>query len=284
MHITHYDWEDIIGRQIGLEGTSIVGLMLGDQLHPPMVEAKEIWKSGKRWKEGAEMCVHRLAAMMQIHANDLILDVGCGIGGPARLLASEYGCRIVGINTSKKQLKTAIRVTKEKNLEDRVKYVGANAETLPFPVGCFDKVWTMNMFYHIRDKGLAVNEFYRVLKPNGVLAFDDWTITDTTTKKEIALLKHDWLNQNWITENELMLLLKNNHFSIENVSDYSHVGKTVMKKYFGKVFNRDFRKRIEKIDPQWGEMIADHFEGAIKRTIEYYKEAKMKYIQLTATK
>ena len=40
MHVTHYDWEDTIGRQIGLEGTSIVGLMLGDQLHPPMVEAK----------------------------------------------------------------------------------------------------------------------------------------------------------------------------------------------------------------------------------------------------
>ncbi|MBI2499424.1 class I SAM-dependent methyltransferase [Candidatus Woesearchaeota archaeon] len=98
----HYDWDDELGRKIGLEGASIIGLITGEHLHPPMVNDKNIWMYGENWKLGAEECVRRLAKKAKISAGSDVLDVGCGMGGSCKLLAEEYGCNVTGINLSRK--------------------------------------------------------------------------------------------------------------------------------------------------------------------------------------
>ncbi|MEK6861543.1 MAG: class I SAM-dependent methyltransferase, partial [Nanoarchaeota archaeon] len=184
-----------IGEKIGLPGAGIIGIILGDQLHPPMVNSKRIWKHGKNWEKGAVMCTKRLADMAKLKKTDLLLDVGCGVGGPAIILARDYKCRIVGLNSSKLQLKTAKEKTKVASLENLIDYVCGDAENLPFSSESFTCVWTFNMFYHINDKQSALEEFYRVLRYRGRLAFDDWVITERATKRDIEQLQNNWMNK-----------------------------------------------------------------------------------------
>ena len=289
MSQTHYDWEDEIGRKIGLEGISIIGLMVGEHLHPPMINDRRIWENGENWRLGAEKCIKRLAKKAKIKAGWKILDIGCGVGGPSRLLANEYKCNVIGTNVigtnfSWKQLRTAKRITIEAGLEDKVTYVMSNAELLPFTSSIFDVIWTFNMFYHIVNKKRAISEFNRVLKNDGILAFDDWVITEEISDGEHALLKHDWSSADWITDRKLFAMLGDNGFKIKWIEDYSRVGRVMMKRYFSDVFENYFRPKIISLDAKWGESIADHFKNAIERTIYFYEEGKMRYLQFIAKK
>ena len=278
----YYEWEDKIGKTVGLEGAGIIGIILGDQLHPPMVYDKKIWKDGRKWREGALICVRRLAEVADVKGKK-ILDVGCGVGGPGRILATEYDCNVASINISGTQLRTSKRITLEQGIEEKVLYVRADAESIPFRNSYFDVIWTFNMFYHVQDKKRAIQEFNRTLREKGTLAFDDWTLTDKIDEGEHNLLKHDWVSGEWIDDKSLFALLESNGFEINHCEDYSRV-HSLMSSYFSPVFERRFKKKIRKIDKFWGNMTSNHFKRAVERTIQFYKEDKMRYLQIVATK
>lgn len=80
--------------------------MTGDCLHPPMVDDEDMWRDG-RWQDGAREHVRQAARLVNVKKGDRVLDVGCGVGGPARLLADEYGAYVFGTSISKTQVATA---------------------------------------------------------------------------------------------------------------------------------------------------------------------------------
>ncbi len=102
-----------------------------------------------------------------------VLDVGSGIGGPARNIAYEFGCRVVGIDLTEEYCRTANMLTERVGLADRVSFRQANALDLPFPQATFDVVCTQHMAMNVADKGRLYVEMHRVLKPAGVLAIYD---------------------------------------------------------------------------------------------------------------
>ena len=279
----YYDSNDI-GEKIGLPGTGIIGIILGDQLHPPMVDSTRIWRKGKRWKKGALLCTERLAKMARIRKLDHVLDVGSGVGGPAIFLAKKYGCKVTGLNSSEKQIETARKLTHERGLEHLVNYVEGDAQKMPFPSESFSCLWTFNMFYHIQDKQKAMEEFYRVLQQDGRLAFDDWMITKKATSEDIKRLKWNWSSPPWATNEELIDLIYSSSFTLQKWEDYSHVGKGVMAKYFSEVFERDIKPKIIEVDKERGNDMANDFKEDVEHIIELYKSNKLCYIQFVATK
>lgn len=99
-----------------------------------------------------------------------ILDIGSGIGGPARLMASEYGCRVTGIDLTQEFRDVAMMLTEKTGLDDRVSFRQANALDLPFDDACFDGAYSQNVSMNISDKAAFYGEACRILKPGGLFA------------------------------------------------------------------------------------------------------------------
>lgn len=102
-----------------------------------------------------------------------VLDIGCGIGGPARTMAHEFGARVTGIDLTEEYCRAATMLTERVGLSDRVTFRQANALDLPFQDASFDVVWTQHAAMNIPDKPRLYGECFRVLKPGGLLAIYD---------------------------------------------------------------------------------------------------------------
>ena len=102
-----------------------------------------------------------------------VLDVGSGLGGPARYLARTFGCRVMGLDVSIVNYQRAVQLTRECGMEDRVDFRHGSALDMPFKAETFDVVWGIDAWAHVTDKDRLMQECARVLKPGGVIAFAD---------------------------------------------------------------------------------------------------------------
>ncbi|QXC59208.1 methyltransferase domain-containing protein [Aquihabitans sp. G128] len=114
-----------------------------------------------------------LADAAGITATDRVLDVGSGLGGPARLLARRHGCHVTGIDLTQELVDVAVDLTRRVGLVDRVELQQGDALDLPFPDAAFDVVWTQHVTMNIAAKADLFAGMRRVCKPGGRLAFFD---------------------------------------------------------------------------------------------------------------
>lgn len=102
-----------------------------------------------------------------------VLDIGCGIGGPARMLADEHNCTVTGIDMSSEFIRTAQKLSAMVGLESKTEFVYGDALELPFEGGSFDAVWTQHVQMNIEDKERFYSEAARVMKSGGKLIYHD---------------------------------------------------------------------------------------------------------------
>lgn len=114
-----------------------------------------------------------LALQMGLTHEMKVLDVGCGVGGPSRFLAGQYGCHVTGIDLTEEFCKTARELGERVRLSDNLTYRQADALNLPYKDESFDAVWTQHVQMNIEDKQRFYAEIFRVLKQGGKLGFYD---------------------------------------------------------------------------------------------------------------
>jgi SAM-dependent methyltransferase len=114
-----------------------------------------------------------LAAAASITADDRVIDVGSGLGGPARYLAREHGCHVVGVDLTQELCDVATDLTRRVGLDDLVEIRQGDALALPVPDASFDVAWTQHVSMNIGDKAGFYAELRRVLRRGGRLAFFD---------------------------------------------------------------------------------------------------------------
>ena len=111
-----------------------------------------------------------LANEVGINEKMKVLDVGCGIGGPARTLASEFGCHITGIDLSKEYCKAAELINNKLGLNKTIEIQQVNALDMPFDNEEFDVVLMQHVLMNIENKQRLLSQINRVLLPKGRLA------------------------------------------------------------------------------------------------------------------
>ena len=114
-----------------------------------------------------------MAERLGLDATMRVLDVGSGIGGPSRLLAAEYGCRVTGIDLTKEYCRAAAAIASWIGLDDLVEYRQGDALDLPFEDNVFDVAWTQHVAMNVADKAAMYREVRRVLRSGGAFAIYD---------------------------------------------------------------------------------------------------------------
>jgi ubiquinone/menaquinone biosynthesis C-methylase UbiE len=102
-----------------------------------------------------------------------VLDIGCGIGGAARFLASQYGCIVTGIDIIDEYCNTAFKLSSLLNLNNKTEFRNCNSNELFFENETFDVVWTEHVQMNVKGKNQFYSEIYRVLKKGGKFVSHD---------------------------------------------------------------------------------------------------------------
>ena len=160
-HYTSGDLFDRLSAMMQQDGADVASATIGslapfDHFHGRGIEATE-----------------ELADQLTISADDHILDIGCGIGGPARYMANRFGCRISGIDLTEEFCRVAVRLNEITGMQAKVQIAEANALSTQFPDASFDGAYSMNVSMNIADKSAFYREIHRLLKPRGWLALSE---------------------------------------------------------------------------------------------------------------
>jgi ubiquinone/menaquinone biosynthesis C-methylase UbiE len=119
------------------------------------------------------LATKELAEMLAPKPAERLLDIGSGLGGPARYLAMVCGCRVTGIDLTAEFVTVAIELARRSGLAGQVDFRQASALDLPFADGSFDQAWSQNVAMNIADRPRYYAEMRRVLRPGGRLAIQD---------------------------------------------------------------------------------------------------------------
>lgn len=168
-------YADLINAQYG--GRDLAGSILrrvrggksdGTALVPP-----DLYPFDQVHTGGVE-ATRDLAKMAGFTPGQRVLDVGSGLGGPARFLAAECGCRVAGLDLTESYHEAARLLTAAVGLGARVEFHLGDATALPFADGTFNGALLQHCTMNIPDKGRLFRECARVLRPAGVLALHEW--------------------------------------------------------------------------------------------------------------
>ncbi len=116
---------------------------------------------------GGREATERLVSKMSLSDGDHVLDIGCGIGGAARLIADQAGCRVTGIDLTPEYIETAKTLTERTGLTDSVRLQTASALAMPFGDERFDAAITIHVAMNIANRAALYGEIARVMKPGG---------------------------------------------------------------------------------------------------------------------
>lgn len=114
-----------------------------------------------------------IARMLKVKSGDRLLDVGSGIGGPARYMAHRFGCRVTGIDLTSEFCDVARHLTRLLGMEAQVDFEKGDALAMLFADASFDGAYSMNVSMNIADKAALYREIRRVLKPGGWLMLSE---------------------------------------------------------------------------------------------------------------
>lgn len=239
-----------------------VKLIFGQSLHP-----------------GGLNLTKELGEKLGIKKNDKILDIASGTGTSAIYLAKNFGCKVTGIDLSKKNVEEAIN--NASNVNKLVDFKLGDAEKLDFEDESFDFAIAECSFCLFPDKKKASDEMFRVLKSDGKLGMSDVVVNGELPEKMKSILYKFICIEDAKSEKEYENILKNSGFNNFNFEDRKDDVLNLLEGIRKKIFFLELAKGFDKIDIKIDPVdIRDNLKG-IKGCVD---NNIMSYILITAEK
>ncbi len=148
--------------------------LLGDSLHPGGIDlSRRLWRS------------------LKLPVGARVLDVACGTGTTAVMMAKEGGARVVAVDFGPKNLARASDRAREMGVAKQLEFVEASALDMPLADNLFDAVICECAVSTFDDKPAAAAEFARVLKPGGLLGISDMALNEALPP-DLGLILGPW--------------------------------------------------------------------------------------------
>lgn len=218
--VTYYDTHPINQQQIldklerdgiALEGLTEADLQNYDQDH-----------------YGGLAITEQLAEDAGIGADDHVLDVCSGMGGPARYFSHHRGCRVTGLDLTASRVAGATRLTSLVGLDHLVDFRQGDAQAMPFADTSFDVAISQEALLHVPDKAAVIRECSRVLKPGGILAFTDLTQRQPIASDDMLKLGKALASVNFATSENYRQWLEAAGFTVIQEVDRSEQLKAIL--------------------------------------------------------
>jgi len=150
----------------------IVEAMKAASLSPDIVTVEQLAPVDHFHARGFPATVE-LADVLPIRAGHHIIDIGCGVGGPARYLAKRFGCRVSGVDITAPFVEAANKLTALLKMESLVEMKLGDGQQLPFADGVFDGGYAQHVTMNIADRARFFAEACRVLRPGAFFALTE---------------------------------------------------------------------------------------------------------------
>ncbi len=216
--VAHYTREGLGGRLLDL--LTRLGKNV-DRLAPEDLAGIEDMHVGGR------PATVRFAAALPLSPGMEVLDIGSGLGGPARHVALAHGCWVTGIDLTPALVETARDLSARVGMGDRVRFEVASALDLPFAEGTFDGAYTIHVGMNIADKQRFYGEACRVVKPGGFFSLYD-VLRDRREPRFPVPWAADPANSHLVTLPELQAWVEKAGFVIRDIIDRTAEGREAM--------------------------------------------------------
>lgn len=133
---------------------------------------------GQRLDEASKQHEAHLASKLNLKPGQTILDVGSGVGGPARYMCKSNNVRVVGLNNNDYQIRRAVRYAADDGLDGQVAFVKGNFMDMPFEAESFDAAYSIEATSYAPNLEGVYSNIFHTLKPGGRLAVYELILTD----------------------------------------------------------------------------------------------------------
>jgi len=184
------------------------------------LRAEDLWAFDQDHYGGLE-AVDALAQALVLNPKSRLLDLCSGMGGPARYVATKYGCQIQGVDLIQSRVEGATELSRLTGLSDQVTFAQGDCCDLPLADASFDCAISQEAFLHIENREALLSECSRVLVDTGALAFTDWIARDSLSAEHRKKFGDTFAAHRICSVDEYRSLLDGAGFEVEQVSDLS---------------------------------------------------------------
>jgi ubiquinone/menaquinone biosynthesis C-methylase UbiE len=183
---------------------------------------------------GGQDATHALLDLCQLDATSRVLDVGCGPGNTACLIAEQYGSRVLGIDISEVMIAKAEERVRRQGLLDRVEFRVADAFELPFEDDWFDAVIVESVLTPLPgDKKQALAEMVRVVRPGGRIGVNESTVDPSAPPEFLALFAEHPAIYGYFTPQTLRSLFEESGLQVVQMTEVKNVDAPSVLKQMG---------------------------------------------------
>lgn len=277
-------------------GAGLIWFMGRDHLSPPLSNEDRFALDSGNWRQASSERVISIAHRMGIEAGQIAVELGCGIGGPGRDIATVTGAKVLGLSISINQLHNLRRISEEVG-SAYTTVAKADMQKLPLGNGTVAHIYSINAIYHVNDPNAVIDESYRTLRRGGSFGVDDWFTTDKTPDEALSKLRYNWSTSanGFHNINAFTDRMRSVGFVIAETVDFTEeAGEFLSEIRFGETYDAQvapvlldaFPKlyQYEGFEPDHAEMAVSQLRSDILYMGELYRNGDAVYRQIIARK